>query len=98
MKNPPVPVGYFRDACGNVRTTTKTEIVDGKIFVSYHFLLEPGATTLRGEHPKLAQPPHCIYPERLSCNHGEGFNRCEFMKCLSMGNWSCTATAGKDLQ
>jgi hypothetical protein len=91
MKNTPVPDGYFWDDCGNVRSFTKAEMKDGKILVSYNFLMEEGATTLRGKHPKLAQPPQCVHPHRLSCNHGEGFTRCEFMKCLSMGNWICTA-------
>jgi hypothetical protein len=47
--------------------------------------------TLRGEFPMLASPPHCIHPERLSCNHGEGFQRCEHMVCFGVGSWRCMA-------
>jgi len=88
-----VPVGYFLDTEGNLRTSQQYQVHDGKIFVSYHFLLEAGKTTLRGEFPKLAQPPKCPYAERLSCNHGEGFERCQYMK-LETGRWVCVAGLG----
>ena len=80
------------DSEGNTRTRLKSELKDGKLYISYHYALEPGATTLRGEHPKLADPPQCVYPQRLSCNYGEGFERCEFMKYMS-GRWSCQASS-----
>jgi len=85
-----VPEGYFRDANGNVRTPIHSQVKDGKLYISYHYVLEPGATTLRGEYPKLAAAPQCVRPERLSCNYGDGFERCEFMKYVS-GSWVCEA-------
>jgi len=87
-----LPSGYFRDGNGNVRSASKGEFRDGKLFITYDYILESGKTTLRGEHKKLEESPKCVHPERLSCNHGEGFKRCEFMKCVRMGNWVCKAT------
>lgn len=86
------PPGYLLDGNGNLRTPTVVEVKDGRVHVSFHYLLEPGKTTLRGEFPKLAQPPCCIYPERLSCNYGEGFQRCAHMAHVGNG-WACTAPA-----
>ncbi len=68
--------------------------------MSYSYLLEEGATTLRGEHAKLAKPPRCVFPARLSCNYGDGFDRCEFMEYSGDhstygSNWTCTAAAKK---
>jgi hypothetical protein len=85
-----VPNGYVLDECGNIRSITKYEARDGKIFVSYHYILETEKTTLRGEYMKLASPPKCTHPERLSCNYGEGFERCEYMR-HSGSNWVCQA-------
>ena len=54
------------------------------------FYLEPNKSTLRGEYKKFRRASDCKYPERLSCNHGIGFNRCEYMKYRgSLGNWNC---------
>jgi hypothetical protein len=88
VKKESMPPGYFPDSCGNLRTPNKSEMKDGKLYISYHYILETGATTLRGEHPKLAKPPNCVHPERLSCNSGDGFTRCEFMKYVN-GHWLC---------
>lgn len=84
------PSGYVVDSHGNLRTPVLGEIRDGKLFVSFHYLLEPGKSTPRGEFPKLAHPPRCVHPERLSCNFGEGFARCRFMTHVANG-WACTA-------
>jgi hypothetical protein len=32
----------------------------------------------------------CAHPERLSCNYGDGFERCDFMKHEN-GSWICIA-------
>jgi hypothetical protein len=63
---------------------------NGKLYVSYHYLLEDGKSTLRGEYPKIAEPPKWVHPERLSYNYGDGFDRCEFMKHEN-GSWICIA-------
>ncbi len=85
-----VPAGYILDENGNIRSFTKYETEEGKLHVRYHYVLEPGKTTLRGEYPKLAAPPICVHPERLSCNHGDGFGRCEYMLYVST-QWACKA-------
>ena len=51
------------------------------------YFLEPNKTTLRGEYKKLRNDSECKYPERLSCNYGTGFDRCEFMKYEEY--WRC---------
>ena len=87
------PAGYFADPYGNLRTAERTELKDRKLCVSFHYLLEPGKTTLRGEHSKLADEPKCVHPERLSCDYGTGFDRCEFMKNTGgLGRWTCSAS------
>jgi hypothetical protein len=91
--NPDVPSGYFRDGLGNICSHKHVEIKNGKVFISYHYLLEEGKTTLRGEYPKLAEPPKCVHPERLSCNYGDGFERCSLMKHVA-GHWVCESTTG----
>ena len=53
MKTDRSPEGYFRDSNGNLRTPTKSEIAGGKMFISFHYMLEPGATTLR---PQFVNP------------------------------------------
>ena len=87
-----VPKGYILDENGNVRSVNEYEIRDGKLQVKYHYILEPDKITLRGEHPKLATPPKCLHPERLSCNYGDGFNRCEFMQYVGV-TWTCNTPA-----
>jgi hypothetical protein len=93
-----VPEGYILDSNGNIRTPNNYEKKDGKLYVDYHYILEEGKTTLRGEYPKLAEPPKCVYPDRLSCNGEEGCNRCEFMKRTEGGyggTWVCEAIGKK---
>ena len=90
------PSGYFLDQNGNLRTPIATEFRDGRLSVTYAYLLEDGATTLRGDHRKLADAPKCTYPTRLDCNGGEGYARCEFMEYsgnhnLYGSNWECMA-------
>lgn len=86
----------FEDEHGNVRTRTESEVKDGKLFISYYYVLEEGKTTLRGAYPKLASNS-CVFPARLCCDHGDGFSRCEFMKhqgglgAYGSGAWNCTA-------
>lgn len=86
-----IPQGYQLDGNGNVRSVLKSEVKDGKLHLSYHYILEAGKITLRGEYPKLADLPQCLHPERLSCNYGDGFERCEFMKYAD-GRWICEPT------
>jgi hypothetical protein len=83
-----VPDGYDLDEHENIRSANRCEMKNGKLFVRYHYLLEDGKTTLRGEYSKLANPPKCVHPERLSCNYGLGFERCEFMHHAE-GYWVC---------
>ena len=62
----------------------------GKIIQITTYFLEEGKTTLRGQYPKLKNASNCVFPERLSCNYGTGFERCKFMKYGgSIGNWKC---------
>ena len=43
-------------------------------------------------HPKLAQPPKCMHPERLHCDYYGEIPRCEFMEYGGTpGYWLCTA-------
>jgi hypothetical protein len=83
-----IPDGYHTDPQGNVRSFDNTEIKDGKIYVSYNYILEPGKTTLRTEHSKLEREEDCLHKDRLSCNYGDGFSRCEHMKYVN-GYWKC---------
>lgn len=53
------------------------------------YVLEEGKVTLRGRHPKL-KSEKCTKPERLDCNFGVGYDRCEHMEYAgSFGNWKC---------
>jgi hypothetical protein len=46
----------------------------------------------RLSHPKLEQPPKCIYPERLHCDYYDELTRCEHMEYGGRpGFWHCTA-------
>jgi len=87
-----VPDNYSLDEYGNVRSRTEHEVNDSKLYVSYHYILEAGKTTLRGEHPKLAGPPKCVHPDRLSCNFGDGFARCDLM-LYADGHWTCSSNS-----
>ena len=51
------------------------------------YFYEKGKTTLKGDYPKLKEG--CKYPDRLDCDAGPGYNRCEFMKCFGPGHWKC---------
>ena len=78
----------IRDGCGNFFFVT-TETKEGRIIHTITYLLESGKTTLRGEYGKFRED--CPFPERLSCNHGVGFQRCHYMEFVNLGNWKCTA-------
>lgn len=82
-----LPSGYYKDNLGNVRSMTISEVKDGKLYISYNYILEQGATTLRGEHPKLSSK-NCVFSDRLSCNYCDGIPRCEYMKYAN-GRWVC---------
>jgi hypothetical protein len=84
---------FIKDELGNERTPTQVTIVDGLMHISYSYRLEAGKTTLRGEYPKLASDATCRHPDRLSCNFGEGFSRCEHMKYIG-GGWRCQSKEG----
>jgi hypothetical protein len=46
----------------------------------------------RLSHPKLAQPPKCVHPERLHCDYYGELQRCEFMEYGGRpGYWLCIA-------
>lgn len=74
-----VPHGYIKDSNDNIRTPNEYRIEDGRLHVSYHYILEDGKTTLRGDHQKL-HSNQCDHPDRLDCNGGEGYSRCPHMK------------------
>lgn len=80
---------WYKDQLGNKckseTTNTGTEIINTTVYE-----LEDGKTTLRGEYPKLKNEG-CVKPERLCCNYGTGFKRCEFMTFESVGRWYCSA-------
>lgn len=79
-----------RDENGNYYKI-KTEKELGIIRQIKTYFLEPNKTTLRGEYEKFRKDSDCKYPERLSCNYGIGFERCEYMKYGgTLGNWKCT--------
>jgi hypothetical protein len=42
-------------------------------------------------YSKFKNGEECAYPERTICNYCDcgKLNRCEYMKCISMGNWTC---------
>ena len=43
------------------------------------------------KYPKFKEDKDCAYPERDNCNWDDdvGSKRCEYMKCISCGNWHC---------
>lgn len=42
-------------------------------------------------YPKFKKGDECAYPKRIICNYCDCGNtqRCEYMKCISVGNWHC---------
>lgn len=80
----------YKDSNGNEIISIRGERKGDTMVETTIYQLESGKTTLRTEHRKLRSDEGCKYPERLSCNYGPGFERCHFMKCISMGNWICT--------
>lgn len=62
---------------------TKNTIIQKKVY-----LLEEGKSTLRGKYPKFRTD--CPFPDRLDCNNGVGYERCEYMQFVSVGNWKCS--------
>ncbi len=80
---------WHRDTCGNYfHNTLKVE--GDRITRTDVFRLERGKTTLRGEHQKFKDTRDCNHPERLSCDNGLGFSRCEHMQYLKNGHYSYT--------
>lgn len=79
------------DTQGN-RYTLSIEKEDGIIRKTLTYYLEPGKTTLKGQYPKLHSNDKCAYPERNSCNHEVGSERCKYMEYLTRG-WECTYTS-----
>lgn len=72
------------------------EIKENSVIIEKEIFFEKGKTTPKGEYIKLNQDNNCCYPERACCNYGEFFERCPYMKCLSLGNWICIfKTKGK---
>ena len=61
------------------------------------YFYQSGKTTLKGQYPKLANDNVCKYIERLDCDAGKGYNRCEYMKydnsqsTFSPNRWKCIA-------
>ena len=43
------------------------------------------------KYPKFKNGKDCAYPERDNCNYDNDpkSSRCEYMKCISCGNWYC---------
>ena len=83
-----VPEGYYLDEFGNVRSSPSGEVKGGRLHISCHYILEEGKTTLRGRDAMLASPPQCVHSDRLSCDHGDGFHRCEYMQYEAY-HWVC---------
>lgn len=71
-------------------TNEVIDITKNSVILKKEIPLQEGKTTTRGEFPKLNSDDNCKYPERACCNYGEFFERCPYMKCISMGNWKCT--------
>lgn len=92
-----VPAGWVMDPNGNIYRFEYVK--EGNLLIEKKtYRLEAGATTLRGDYPKLAEPPKCLYPSRLCCNHGPAFDRCEFMEPGARRGdggveWACAAKA-----
>jgi len=82
-------IHWVTDNLGNVYSIN-VEKKDNHIIVIKTYKLQEGKTTLKTEHPKLLTETKCRHPERLSCNNGYAFDRCEFMKCIRVGVWKCS--------
>jgi hypothetical protein len=41
------------------------------------------------KYPKFKEKENCAYPKREDCNYGNNYERCPYMKCISIGNWHC---------
>ena len=83
------PLNLLTDGDGNYYST-KTEKKEDKIIFSKIYYLEKGKTTLKGSHNKLREDSKCKYPQRLDCNGGIGYTRCEYMEYGGgLGNWFC---------
>jgi len=74
----------------------KKEEKQGNIIIQKTmYFLEPEKTTLRGDYPKLNESK-CKFPNRLDCNSGCGYERCEFMKydnsksIYDSNRWCCS--------
>jgi len=81
--------GVIKDSFGNYYKI-EIEKESGIIKQIKTYFLEPKKTTLRGDYKKLRDDSNCKYPNRLSCNYGIGFGRCEFMEYEdSIGDWRC---------
>lgn len=78
----------YTDKFGN-KIIAESEKKDKEIIVKRTYILEDGRSTPRGEYPKLKETG-CADPARMSCNYGDGFERCQYMKYIVCG-WKCTA-------
>ncbi len=65
------------------------EVRKNSVVVKKEIPLPEGKTTTKGEYSKFNVDNNCAYPERASCNSGEFFFRCPYMKFISLGNWKC---------
>ena len=69
--------------------------VDDMFIVTKIYFFEKGKTTLKGDYPKFKENKDCKYPERLDCNSGPGYERCEHMyydnleSPFSDNRWKC---------
>jgi|GEM_PF-5565993 len=69
----------YKDENGNICKTI-TENDSNQITVTTVYQLEAGKTTLRGPYSKLKSDSlGCKKQDRLCCNYGHGFKRCELM-------------------
>lgn len=77
----------YRDHDGNF-AYPEFEYKPGIIIFKTIYLLENNKTTLRGKYSKLKCEKDCKLPERLDCNGGIGYIRCEYMKYENQ-RWLC---------
>lgn len=83
----------MKDEFGNEMTNEST-IEGNKIIWKRIYTLEEGKETLRGSHKKCKEENKCAFPNRLDCNNGYGYKRCQYMKFVSLGIWKCTFEKG----